>query len=101
MLLEMGPYHINKKTIELYPNAYTWNKNYNLLFVDNPLGAGFSHMSNPDGYIHNEEQMANELYSLLIQFMGKYTQYAKNPFFVFGESYAGKFISIYSNLTIA
>jgi len=80
----MGPYRINKKTLELYPNPNTWNKHYNLLFVDNPLGAGFSRMQNPDGYIHNEEQMANELYALLLQVFAKYNLYS-NDFYVFGE----------------
>nr|CAG4717087.1 unnamed protein product [Naegleria fowleri] len=92
MLIELGPYRINKKTLELYPNPNTWNKHYHLLFVDNPLGAGFSHMQNPQGYIHNEEQMANELYSLLTQFFEMYKQYQPNPFYVFGESYAGKYV---------
>jgi len=63
-----------------------------LTFVCCFLLAGFSYVEKPDGYVHTEEKMAEELYSALTQFFTKYSQYAKNAFYVFGESYAGKYV---------
>jgi len=54
--------------------------------------AGFSYVEKPEGYVHNEEGMATELYSALTQFFAKYNQYSRNAFYVFGESYAGKYV---------
>ncbi|KAL9644200.1 hypothetical protein ABK040_005661 [Willaertia magna] len=92
LLIEGGPFRINKQTLQLEDNPYTWNQHYHMLFIDNPLGSGFSHFLNGTGYVTDEELMADELYNCLLQFFAQYSQYATNPFFVFGESYAGKYV---------
>mmetsp|Transcript_12928 Transcript_12928/g.16164 ORF Transcript_12928/g.16164 Transcript_12928/m.16164 type:complete len:319 (-) Transcript_12928:1171-2127(-) len=62
-----------------------------MIFVDNPVGSGFSY-GDLAGYVTNENQMAAYLENVLAQFMDKFPEYKSNPFYVFGESYAGKFI---------
>jgi len=58
--LEMGPY-------DVYGNFRntSWVNNANLLFVDNPIGAGFSYTNNILGYSTSDEQIANNLVLLL------------------------------------
>ncbi|ODQ55423.1 alpha/beta-hydrolase [Saitoella complicata NRRL Y-17804] len=46
---EFGPFDINDD-IELVRNPNTWNKHYSLLFVDNPVGTGYSYV-NPPGEV--------------------------------------------------
>lgn len=43
---EFGPLLINTDdyTSDLIPNPFTWNKDYSLMFVDNPIGTGFSYI---------------------------------------------------------
>ncbi|KAJ3317461.1 hypothetical protein HDV06_001548 [Boothiomyces sp. JEL0866] len=43
LFYEMGPFFINEK-IEKNPN--TWNKHAGMLFIDNPVGTGFSYVGN-------------------------------------------------------
>jgi carboxypeptidase C (cathepsin A) len=85
----MGPYRISEKE-EISYNEFTWNKRYNLLFVDNPCGVGYSTV-NPGQEVTNEKDMARQLYSALQDFFVQHPQYKLNDFYVFGESY-GKII---------
>jgi len=74
-------------------NDYTWNKKANMLYIDNPIGAGFSYTTDPDNGLPTTQQHAGEdLYSFLTQFFTLYPQYQPNDFYVFGESYAGKWV---------
>ncbi|UJR31996.1 hypothetical protein I4U23_019466 [Adineta vaga] len=88
---EIGPIYIDANGyIQL--REITWNKNYHLIFIDNPVGTGFSFTGNEQGYARSQEDVARDLYSALTQFFQIYTDYASNPFYVTGESYAGKYV---------
>jgi vitellogenic carboxypeptidase-like protein len=90
LFVENGPYHIDPNTLRLIPNEYTWNKEYSMVFVDNPVGAGFSYVD-ADGYVTNEVQVAEDMFIFLNQFLPRYNL-TKNELYIFGESYAGKYI---------
>lgn len=38
MFTEIGPYKYVDGTLDLMP--YSWNQNYSLIFIDNPVGTG-------------------------------------------------------------
>ena len=46
---EMGPYALTAQLEPVRRNT-TWNRDYAMLFIDNPVGAGFSFTEQPDGY---------------------------------------------------
>ena len=91
LFTEIGPIYIDGNQ-NIQPRAVTWNKNYHLLFVDNPVGTGYSFTSSDQGYARSQDDVARDLYSALTQFFQIYTDYASNPFIVTGESYAGKYV---------
>ncbi len=49
-------------------NPYSWNAHANLLFVDQPVGTGFSYSKWPTDYVTNEKQVAQQLYDFLQAF---------------------------------
>ena len=49
MLYINGPYFINPHELSLTPNAGSWNRLYGMLFVDQPMGVGFSVINLPAG----------------------------------------------------
>ena len=73
-------------------NAYSWNARANLLFVDQPVGTGFSYSRWPTDYVTNEKQVAQQLYDFLQAFVVQFPQFAGRPLFITGESYAGHYV---------
>jgi vitellogenic carboxypeptidase-like protein len=95
---ENGPYYITEN-LELTPNNNTWNLYYHMLYIDNPVGSGFSYVTDPNGYVTTEQEMATDLYAALLYFFHTlFPQYSKNEFYIFGESYAGKYIPVISSV---
>ncbi|CAH2010697.1 unnamed protein product [Acanthoscelides obtectus] len=90
VLVETGPFFINKKQ-ELELRKYSWVNNHSVIYIDNPVGTGFSFTKNEDGYARNETQIGNELYEALRQFFKLFSEHRKNEFYIHGESYAAKY----------
>lgn len=88
---EHGPFVINNN-LTVIKRKYTWTKGINVLYIDNPVGTGFSFTQNQAGYVTNEDEVARDLYAALIQFFQIFTHFQNNQFYVSGESYAGKYI---------
>ncbi|CAH1988590.1 unnamed protein product [Acanthoscelides obtectus] len=91
LLTENGPIMVNKKS-QLEIREHTWTNNHSVLYIDNPVGAGFSFTDNDNGYARNQTQVGNELYIALQQFFTLFPELRGNDFFITGESYAGKYI---------
>ena len=73
-------------------NPYRWSAQHHVLYVDNPVGTGFSFTDDPLAYPRIVEESTEDLYNLLQQFFTLFPEYKLNNFFPFGESYAGKYV---------
>ena len=92
LFFENGPYRLNTD-LTLTEWNYTWNLYYNMLFVDNPIGTGFSFVSDTkDGYVTNIDQLGRNFVTFLTGFYQCHPEYSENPLYITGESYAGKYI---------
>lgn len=89
---ENGPCTVNADGSTTKPNIHSWNKNANIVFVDQPAGTGFSYGSGLGDYDHKESEVAEDLYHFMQELVSQKPQYRSNPFYVFGESYAGHFV---------
>lgn len=88
---ENGPYTINDD-LTLKKNEHSWNQNSNLVFVDQPVGTGFSHAKDPTHFARNEKMVAENFYRFLLKFYRKFPQFKQRPLYITGESYAGHYI---------
>ncbi|GFX54239.1 probable serine carboxypeptidase CPVL [Trichonephila clavipes] len=85
--VENGPYTLDANMTATIRD-YHWAKNFQIIFVDNPVGTGFSFTDHPKGYVTNEEEMADDMYEFLQQFFTVFYEYRNNEFYITGESYA-------------
>jgi carboxypeptidase C (cathepsin A) len=91
--MENGPFKVHKDAsgqLHVLDNEYSWNKFSNLVFIDNPVGTGFSKTTS--GYATNQDDVAADMMTGLTEFFKRYPDLAGRPMFLFGESYAGKYI---------
>ena len=86
LFAENGPWHFHDPTdpTTIYVNPYSWNAKANLVFVDQPVGTGFSY-ADSDVYERNEDEVAADVYSFFQGYYKKYPELLQNPMFVIGE----------------
>lgn len=91
LFIENGPYFVNKD-MKFVKRDITWNSKNSMLYIDNPVGTGFSFTDKDEGFATNEVDVARDLYSCLTQFFQVFSELQNNAFYVTGESYAGKYV---------
>lgn len=77
---------------QLEAREYSWHKDHNMLYIDNPVGTGFSYTSSDACYLTNEVDIGNNLLEAVAQFFQLFPELKPNGFYITGESYAGKYI---------
>lgn len=71
---------------------YSWTKRFSMLYIDNPVGTGYSFTNQEQGYSKTEDEVGVNLFNLIYQFFQLFPTLLKNDFFVTGESYGGKYV---------
>ncbi|XP_073040754.1 serine carboxypeptidase-like 34 [Primulina eburnea] len=92
-LEELGPFLSQKGQPELKFNKNTWNKAANLLFVESPVGVGFSYTNtSADIKQLGDNITALDSYIFLVNWFRRFPQYKNQDFYISGESYAGHYV---------
>mmetsp|Transcript_90247 Transcript_90247/g.254661 ORF Transcript_90247/g.254661 Transcript_90247/m.254661 type:complete len:516 (-) Transcript_90247:161-1708(-) len=94
LLAENGPCHLQGRDAQgdwkLAKNPWSWNQMANVVWVDQPVGVGFS--SRGSQMAKNEHEVADRMLTFLQGFYAKYPLYLDVPLFITGESYSGHYI---------
>ncbi|XP_069504347.1 probable serine carboxypeptidase CPVL [Ambystoma mexicanum] len=91
LFVEHGPYVVNKN-LTLSARKFPWSATYSVIYIDNPVGTGFSFTDDDQGFAKDQVDVGRDLYSALTQFFQLFPEYQKNDFYATGESYAGKYV---------
>lgn len=89
---ENGPIGIDENE-QVFLRNFSWNLNNHVLYVDQPVGTGFSFTDDDRCYAKDEEDVSRDFYSMLIQFFQLFPLYLSSDVYISGESYAGKFVT--------
>ncbi|KAL3211783.1 hypothetical protein MRX96_036260 [Rhipicephalus microplus] len=89
---EHGPYYLSDDGNEAAFRDLTWAKRYSMLYVDQPVGTGYSYTENDAGYARNQTEVGRDMFEFLQQFFTMFGELAQNDFYIAGESYAGKYV---------
>lgn len=74
--MEIGPYRVTEDQQLRYNNG-SWDEFANVLFVDNPVGTGFSYV-NTDSYVTELTDMADQIMIFLQKFFALFPEYEDN-----------------------
>ncbi|EGW35321.1 uncharacterized protein SPAPADRAFT_48326 [Spathaspora passalidarum NRRL Y-27907] len=89
LFFELGPSSINS-TLQPVHNPYSWNSNASIIFLDQPVGVGYSYTGGDE--VKNTATAAKDVFVFLELFFQKFPSYLTNKFHIAGESYAGHYI---------
>ncbi|XP_042006124.1 serine carboxypeptidase-like 18 [Salvia splendens] len=99
ILYEIGPIQIdyanpNGSIPALVLNPYSWTKVANIIFIDQPVGTGFSYAKTQQAYKTSDTLSATLTYDFLKKWFINHPQYLKNPLYIGGGSYAGLIVPL-------
>ncbi|KAI3873073.1 hypothetical protein MKX03_036905 [Papaver bracteatum] len=100
---ENGPFRPNGNV--LVRNEYSWNKEANMLYLETPVGVGFSYTTettsdDDDTATIGDKITARDNLVFLQRWFLKFPQYKHRDLFITGESYAGHYIPQLAELMI-
>lgn len=93
---ENGPFEIDTSDYsKLVEREYRWNKVANMIFLEAPVGVGFSYSDDKD-YKCDDDRTARENRAAVEDFFVKFPELKKNKFFITGESYGGVYVPTFA-----
>lgn len=88
----LGPYLVDRETLEVTENPDGWDRAVNLIFVDQPVNVGFSYSTSDEDRVYDEDRVAADMLDFVLEFLEVHPELKGKEIFVTGESYAGHYI---------
>ena len=88
---ELGPWLVTH-SLSLQRNPASWNRIFGLLFLDSPIGSGFSVASTLEEIPKDQNAVAKHLFAAITNFLQLDPLFKHRPIYITGESYAGKYV---------
>ncbi|KAJ7652545.1 serine carboxypeptidase [Mycena rosella] len=90
LLQELGPCRITNDSSSVTLNPYSWNNNANVLFIDQPVGVGFSYGTETVG---TSQEAGADIWSFLQIFLkdARFSHLAVQDLAIWTESYGGHY----------
>jgi carboxypeptidase C (cathepsin A) len=95
-LTEQGPFRPTSEG-DVQLNPYAWNKIANMVFLEQPVGVGFSYSNVEDDYRIGDDQAAKDNLATIQGLISKFPHFAKNELFITSESYGGHYMPTLAN----
>ncbi|KDR77526.1 hypothetical protein GALMADRAFT_245687 [Galerina marginata CBS 339.88] len=87
---EHGPCRITNDSSSVTLNPFSWNNEANVLYIDQPVGVGFSH---GDLKVGTSQQAASDIWQFMQIFFSdsRFSKYQPNDLAIWTESYGGHY----------
>jgi len=93
LVYEHGPFRINDTDpTRLVRFDHTWAKLANMVYLEAPVGVGFSYSDDKSDYKTNDDITAEVNVATMNAFFDAWPEWKRNDFFITGESYAGVYV---------
>ncbi|CAN6290378.1 unnamed protein product [Urochloa humidicola] len=90
---EIGPYRVDTDGKTLCKNKYTWNSVANILYLESPVGVGFSYAADTSVYkVMGDNMTASDSLEFLVKWLDRFPEYKSRDLYIVGESYAGHYV---------
>jgi hypothetical protein len=94
-IYEHGPFRIDPTDpthSRLVKFPYTWSKLASIIYLESPVGVGFSYSDDPADYVTDDDKSSQDNLHAVEAFFAAYPRFLKNKFYIAGESYAGVYV---------
>ncbi|KAL5713049.1 sinapoylglucose--choline O-sinapoyltransferase [Ranunculus cassubicifolius] len=92
LLLKVEKYNGSLPT--LVSNTHRWTKVANIIFLDAPVGTGYSYSRSWQGSYTSDTKSAKQTYTFIRKWLINHPEFLSNPLYVGGDSYSRKTVPI-------
>ncbi|GLT77643.1 hypothetical protein SLA2020_492100 [Shorea laevis] len=94
IIYEVGPIEFDIENYtgglpKLRDYKYAWTKTASFIFLDAPVGTGYSYSTTQEGWYTSDSKSAEQSYQFLIKWLIKHPKYLNLQLFIGGDSYSG------------
>jgi len=89
---ENGPFKIESGGSKFHPDEFSWNKETNLLYIEQPAGVGFSYCGNKKDCAFDDDKSGQDNLTAVLEWYKKFPEFVDNDLFISGESYGGVYV---------
>ncbi|XP_078151714.1 serine carboxypeptidase-like 13 isoform X1 [Carex rostrata] len=99
LIFEIGPLGFDLQNyVDGLPSIYykpdSWTQVSNVIFVDSPVGAGYSYSRTAEGYQTSDTEAARQLLRFLYKWFEEHPKFKSNHLYISGSSYSGIIVPI-------
>ena len=93
-MYEHGPFRIDDSKFpqSLYRFDNTWSKLANMIYLESPVGTGFTYSDNVAEYCNSDNSTVHDNFLAIEKFFELFPEFKGNNFYLTGESYAGIYV---------
>lgn len=105
LIYEIGPMEFDIENYKgglpkLRPYEYAWTKTASIIFLDSPVGTGFSYSTTDEGWYSSDSSSAEQAYEFLREWMVEHPQYLELQLFIGGDSYSGMMVPLVTQYVV-
>lgn len=88
-------------TVTGKPRTINWNDNYHVMYVDQPVGVGWSHKGK-DTNVSNTSEAGEDFNKFITEFFKNinYTKLKGYDLYLTGESFSGSYVPVFAEMLI-
>ena len=98
-MTEQGPFRPDADG-NIQANLYAWNKIANMVFLEQPVGVGFSYSEVKDDYRIGDKQAAQDNLATILAFFEKFPHFNHTALYITSESYGGHYMPTWADAII-
>jgi carboxypeptidase C (cathepsin A) len=95
-LTEQGPFRPTESG-DILLNPYAWNKIANMVFLEQPVGVGFSYSDVEDDYKIGDDQAAKDNLATILGLIERFPHFNHSDLHITSESYGGHYMPTLAN----
>ncbi|XP_031285163.1 serine carboxypeptidase-like 18 isoform X2 [Pistacia vera] len=97
LAFEVGPLLYDYKAFNgslpsFVDNQYSWTQIANMIFLDAPVGTGFSYSTTQKGWHSSDTLSTKAIYEFLRKWILEHPRFSNNPLYITGDSYSGMIV---------
>jgi len=98
-LTEQGAFRIQSDgTLMVNPGG--WNNLAHMIFIEQPVGVGFSYSDDTSDYNTGDHQAVEDMFYFIMGFLKEFPNLATNDFYITSESYGGHYMPQLGNYIV-